>query len=280
MKQRITNCLRYASMYAYIVIMHIQAQSPAPSQGIFVVLQIQDSIYNLKQAVAQISQRVASSNPILTNINKLKGMIKTANDQAGITQAQTSLKAAQDALDQSIASLFNHAFDQQGVSLYRKIYGVLQELFNDSVIKEKTNTVSQLQLEMVLRMTNNPNAINRTKQIQDSGQKISQQAATQLKAIDQIRAQGQQIKSQLDIALMNNPQIAALEQKIHQKNIALQQAINELPNSVKMQIKQHQNTMQKSNFILQYIQDPRKAAITTPETIITKEMDWTFATMQ
>lgn len=279
MEHIIIKSLRYISLFVYIFAFHLQAQTPPSMQGMFVVHQMRDSVYNLKQAAMQIAQQSASS--IIADTNKLNGMIKVVKDRTGITQAETQLKTTQDSLDQAMAVLYTKAFDRQKVSLYHKIYSVLQEIFNDSVIKEKSDMVLQLQQEMVQRIIANPNTINHwTKQIQDAGQKISYLAATQEKAVDPILTQAQSIKSQLAAAQTSSPQLAPLEQKLAKKNAELQLALNDLPTSVKIQIKQLQDTIGKSNFLLQYIQDPRKAAIASPENIIAKEMDPAFATTQ
>lgn len=274
------NVLRYVILYSSLFTLHAQAENLPAGQGMFVISQIRDSVYNLKQAALQITQQV-NAHDILANIKKLNSMVKTAKDNAGITQAEGQLNPAQDALDQAIAALYTKAIDQQAVSLYHKIYRVLQEIFDDPIIKEKSNMILGLQQEMAQRIITNPNTINHwTKQIQNAGQKISRLAANQEKAVDQVITQGQSAKAQLATARMNSTPLALLEQQLYQKKIALQKAHNNLPTSVKIQIKQLQDTIQKSNFLLQYIQDPRKAAAASPETLIAQETDPAFATTQ
>ena len=253
------------------------AQVPPANQGAFVISQIRDSKYNLKQAARKISEE-ADTNNLIPQINNVTSQITTINNQAGISQAEMQFKLAQDSLDAAFATLYNKAYDKNKKSLYSHLYSVLNEIFNDSIIKQKSNSILRLQQEMTQRIISTPNAANHwTKQIQTAGQKISRLASAQIKGVDQILSQAQSTKFQIMSSASNSITMNALEEKLHKKQLELQQALNELPSSVKIKIKQLQDSIQKSNFLLQYIQDPRKAASASPEGIITQETDPAFA---
>lgn len=256
-----------APIYAYC------QQSP----NMFVVGQLRDSVYNLQQASSQALTQANGTKAILEEINNIEKKIKTLEEKTGLSSAQSGIKTAQEALDQAMNMLYSKSINKKNENVFNKIYVIIKDMFEDPMIKEKTALILQLQQEMIQRIVVLPTSSDSwTKKIQGYGSQIRKLAQNQEKRVDPIISQATSLKSQLVSAFETNPNLLALDQKLTQKKYLLAKAVDELPSSVKIQIKDLENIIQKSNFLLQYLQDPRKPAQASPESIISQEIDPAF----